>query len=55
MGSLTTPPCSEEVLWMILKQPVTLSHEQMRLFAQQYPNNARPVQPTNGRVVRDAQ
>lgn len=55
MGSLTTPPCSEEVLWMILKQPVTLSHDQMRLFAQQYPNNARPVQPTNGRVVRDAQ
>jgi carbonic anhydrase len=55
MGSLTTPPCSEEVLWMILKQPVTLSQEQMRMFAQQYPNNARPVQPTNGRVVRDAQ
>ncbi len=55
MGSLTTPPCSEEVLWMILKQPVTLSSDQMRLFAQQFPNNARPVQPINGRVVRDAQ
>ncbi len=55
MGSLTTPPCSEEVLWMILKQPVTLSHQQMRLFAQQFPNNARPVQPINGRVIRDAQ
>jgi carbonic anhydrase len=55
MGSLTTPPCTEDVLWMILKQPVTLSHEQMRLFAQQFPNNARPVQAINGRVVRDAQ
>ncbi|MEP6972046.1 MAG: carbonic anhydrase family protein, partial [Betaproteobacteria bacterium] len=55
MGSLTTPPCSEDVLWMVLKQPVTISQEQMRLFVQQYPNNARPVQPTNGRVVRDAQ
>ncbi len=55
MGSLTTPPCSEEVLWMILKQPVTLSQDQMRLFAQQFPNNARPVQPINGRVIRDAQ
>jgi carbonic anhydrase len=55
MGSLTTPPCSEDVLWMILKQPVTLSHAQMRLFAQQFPNNARPVQPINGRVIRDAQ
>ncbi len=55
MGSLTTPPCTEDVLWMILKEPVTLSQAQMRLFAQQFPNNARPVQPTNGRVVRDAQ
>ena len=55
MGSLTTPPCTEDVLWMVLKQPVTLSPAQMRLFAQQFPNNARPVQPINGRVVRDAQ
>lgn len=55
MGSLTTPPCSEDVLWMVLKQPVTLSSEQMRLFAQQFPNNARPVQPINGRVIRDGQ
>ncbi len=55
MGSLTTPPCTEDVLWMILKEPVTLSPAQMRLFAQQFPNNARPVQPVNGRVVRDAQ
>jgi len=55
MGSLTTPPCTEDVLWMILKQPVTLSQAQMRMFAQQFPNNARPVQPINGRVIRDAQ
>ncbi len=55
MGSLTTPPCTENVLWMVLKEPVTLSPAQMRLFAQQFPNNARPVQPMNGRVVRDAQ
>ncbi len=55
MGSLTTPPCSEGVLWMVLKQPVTLSREQLRLFSQIFPNNARPVQPLNGRAVRDAQ
>jgi carbonic anhydrase len=55
MGSLTTPPCSEGVLWMVLKQPVQLSKAQFRLFTQLYPNNARPVQPLNGRPVRDAQ
>jgi carbonic anhydrase len=55
MGSLTTPPCSEGVLWMVLKQPVTLSKAQFKLFTQLYPNNARPVQAVNGRPVRDAQ
>jgi carbonic anhydrase len=55
MGSLTTPPCTEGVLWMVLKQPVTLSQGQWRLFSQLFPNNARPVQPVNGRPVRNAQ
>ena len=55
MGSLTTPPCSEGVLWMVMKQPVTLSKAQFKLFTQLYPNNARPVQPVNGRPVREAQ
>ena len=55
MGSLTTPPCSEGVLWMVLKQPMTVSREQLRLFAQLFPNNARPVQQVNGRAIRSAQ
>lgn len=55
MGSLTTPPCSEGVLWMVLKQPMTISRAQHRLFTQLYPNNARPLQPLNARPVRDAQ
>lgn len=55
MGSLTTPPCTEGVLWMVLKQPVTLSREQLRVFAQLFPNNARPVQPLQGRIVRNAE
>ena len=55
MGSLTTPPCTEGVLWMVLKQPTQLSREQIRLFSQLVPNNARPVQPANGRAVRNAQ
>lgn len=55
MGSLTTPPCSEGVLWIVLKQPVQISKGQLRLFTQMYPSNARPIQPHNGRPVRDAQ
>lgn len=54
-GSLTTPPCTEDVLWLILKQTATASKEQIKLFAQLFPNNARPVQALNGRFVRNAQ
>ncbi len=55
MGSLTTPPCSENVLWMVFKQPMQISRAQYRLFTQLYANNARPVQALNGRPVREAQ
>ncbi|MCF8208617.1 MAG: carbonic anhydrase family protein, partial [Rhodoferax sp.] len=54
MGSLTTPPCTEGVLWMVMKQAVPISKSQYRLFTQLYPNNARPIQPANGRPIRDA-
>ena len=55
MGSLTTPPCTEGVLWMVMKQPTTVSREQIKLFTQLVPHNARPTQPVNGRAVRNAQ
>ncbi len=54
MGSLTTPPCSEGVLWIVLKAPLQLSDEQIDLFARLYPMNARPlqaVQRANGQAV----
>jgi carbonic anhydrase len=54
VGSLTTPPCTEGVLWMVMKTPVTISPAQLRLFGQLFPANARPVQPVNGRPVREA-
>lgn len=55
MGSLTTPPCTEGVLWLVLKQPMTASPGQLKLFNQLFPHNARPLQAVNGRPVRDAQ
>jgi carbonic anhydrase len=54
MGSLTTPPCSEGVLWLVLKQPVPVSPEQSALFARLYPMNARPVQAGAGRIVKES-
>lgn len=54
-GSLTTPPCSEEVRWQVLKTPVTLSRAQLKAFQHLYPMNARPVQPLNDRVVQGGQ
>jgi carbonic anhydrase len=53
-GSLTTPPCSEGVTWLVLEKPMTLSKEQIAKFAALYPDNARPVQPLNGRVVLES-
>jgi carbonic anhydrase len=50
-GSLTTPPCSEEVTWRVLKTPVEISASQLAAFRKLYPMNARPVQPLNDRSV----
>ena len=54
MGSLTSPPCSEGVLWLVMKQPVQASPAQMALFSRLYPLNARPVQPGNGRIIKES-
>ncbi|HSG21493.1 MAG TPA: carbonic anhydrase family protein [Azonexus sp.] len=53
MGSLTTPPCSEGVLWLVMKQPVQVSQEQINIFSRLYKNNARPIQPAAGRVIKE--
>ncbi|MBC8057124.1 MAG: carbonic anhydrase family protein, partial [Rhizobiales bacterium] len=54
MGSLTTPPCSEGVLWMVMKQPVPISAEQIAIFARLYPMNARPIQSASGRLIKES-
>ncbi|GBG04068.1 hypothetical protein AZSI13_33950 [Azospira sp. I13] len=54
MGSLTTPPCTEGVLWLVMQQPVQVSPQQIGIFARLYRNNARPVQPANGRLIKES-
>lgn len=54
MGSLTTPPCSEEVLWLVLKQAQPISLEQLAIFQRLYRPNARPVQPGFGRILKES-
>ena len=54
MGSLTTPPCTENVLWMVFKEPIAVSPEQIGIFARLYPHNARPVQPAHDRLIKES-
>ncbi|XP_063780120.1 carbonic anhydrase 3-like [Pseudophryne corroboree] len=62
-GSFTTPPCEECVTWLLLREPITVSPEQMEKFRSIFStmecevpvhliNNYRPTQPLNGRDVR---
>jgi carbonic anhydrase len=50
-GSLTTPPCSQGIKWILLKEKVTVSLNQMFKFENKHHINARPIQPLNGRIV----
>lgn len=50
-GSLTTPPCSEIVSWIVFNEPIEASNAQIQKFAGLFPLNARPVQPMNRRFI----
>lgn len=50
-GSLTTPPCSEQVKWMIYEKPISMSSEQIKQFQNIFGENHRPVQSLNDREV----
>jgi carbonic anhydrase len=53
-GSLTTPPCSEDVTWYVLKHPTTISAEEIERFSQLYRDDARPTQPLYDRIVLES-
>lgn len=50
-GSLTTPPCSEKVQWLLKSDAVDASGDQLSTLAELYDKNNRPVQPTGNREV----
>ncbi len=51
-GSLTTPPCTEGVTWLVMKKILNASTEQLDFFRHQIiDHNARPVQPLNQRTI----
>lgn len=53
-GSLTTPPCAEGVQWIVLKQPIIVSPEQIQHYHDLLGfDNNRPIQPHNSRLVLD--
>jgi carbonic anhydrase len=53
MGSMTTPPCAEDMLWIVFRQPMSVSEEQVRIFTRLYRNNTRSIQPSNNRLVKE--
>lgn len=51
-GSLTTPPCSQGVKWIVLKNSITASQAQIDAFTNIFQVNARPIQDVNGRIIQ---
>lgn len=52
-GSLTTPPCSEIVTWVVVKESIEASKEQIDQMLAIFDGNFRPVQSLNGRIISE--
>lgn len=53
IGSLTTPPLSENVEWYIMKNSVEISGDQLNFYKKLYTYNNRDIQPLNNRLILD--
>ncbi len=53
-GSLTTPPCTEGVMWYVLRTPSHMAESEVKAFAKLYPHDNRPIQPLNGREILES-
>ena len=53
-GSVTAPPCTEGVDWIVLKQPLQLSATQLARYRKRFADNARELQPLHRRVVQES-
>lgn len=51
-GSLTTPPCTENVRWVVLSTPIEASKKQLKAIRARHKGNNRPIQPRNDRKIR---
>ena len=53
LGSLTVPPCTEDVTWIVLRDTVSIAADQLALYAHLFPQeSARPLQALNGRRIK---
>jgi carbonic anhydrase len=51
-GSLTTPPCTENVYWTVMQKPITFSKGQIKAFSTLFPKNNRNEQKAFNRLIR---
>lgn len=50
-GSLTTPPCTEGVQWIVIKEPMHVTQQDVDQFVSIIGHNARPIQPIGNRQI----